>query len=269
MLQRFRDQLPNLPNISDALALPNLPTVRDAMQLAQQDPLWMTGLDFNSTPTDILKRGLGSGNRYQIRIAVERGADLQHPMTIQNNDQSMEEGFPLLWLLSQYNQTNEDIDLAFLMLEKGASIEGKTHLGLTALHLAVRRTNLPLIEKLLEKGANIDALDNEGKTPFHHIQNHVRPNTCQQIIHLLLKDVPENHKANVILKKEGNTNSVLEHMIFAEQCEAISSFLEFTNIREHPLLEEQLKRDMNLLLRKAMEEKILNLSEHCSVLMPL
>lgn len=52
------------------------------------------------------------------------------------------------------------------LLEAGASVKGRSELGETALHLAVRRGEPELVRLLLAHGAEANALDGLGKTPL-------------------------------------------------------------------------------------------------------
>ena len=58
------------------------------------------------------------------------------------------------------------INVATLLLEKGADTEAKDKNGMTPLLIAAQSGNVPMIKLLAEKGANIDALANN-MTPLH------------------------------------------------------------------------------------------------------
>lgn len=59
-------------------------------------------------------------------------------------------------------------ELARLLIEAGAEIEGKTKNGYTALHLAAQYGHRLIIDLLLEHGANPNAMTNVSMVCLHH-----------------------------------------------------------------------------------------------------
>lgn len=66
----------------------------------------------------------------------------------------------------------EPVDIAKLLIEKGAKIEGRTTLGETPLMFAAARNNSPLIGLLAQNGADLQAKSNEGKTALDIAKEH-------------------------------------------------------------------------------------------------
>ena len=58
------------------------------------------------------------------------------------------------------------IDMARLLLDKGAEIDAKAAGGATALHLAAQAGCVDMVNLLLAKGANANARDDQGRTPL-------------------------------------------------------------------------------------------------------
>jgi ankyrin repeat protein len=81
---------------------------------------------------------------------------------------------PLRWCVEKNN-----IEMAKLLLEHGAaetidSVGGE--LGMTALGLACKSLNLPMVELLLDAGANPDREDENLRTPFERLPPRTRTN---------------------------------------------------------------------------------------------
>lgn len=69
---------------------------------------------------------------------------------------SHQSGFTPLHIACVYGH----FELARLLIEAGADIEGKTKNGYTALHLAAQYGHRLIIDLLLERGANPNAMTN-------------------------------------------------------------------------------------------------------------
>jgi ankyrin repeat protein len=64
---------------------------------------------------------------------------------------------------SRYNR----IEIVGLLLEKGADMGAKNRWGQTPLHLASENNNIEIAKLLLDAGADVEAKDNDGWTPLH------------------------------------------------------------------------------------------------------
>jgi len=60
----------------------------------------------------------------------------------------------------------QKIDLARLLIDRGANVNCRGEEGGTPLHEAAGNGNLDLAKLLIEHGANINAKDDHGKTPL-------------------------------------------------------------------------------------------------------
>jgi ankyrin repeat protein len=63
-------------------------------------------------------------------------------------------------------------DIAQILIEHGANVNGKAVNDLTALHTAAARGNLEAAKLLLDHGADINAASTDGKTPLAYAEEH-------------------------------------------------------------------------------------------------
>lgn len=68
-----------------------------------------------------------------------------------------------------YTAQLNNVPMAQLLLNKGASVRVQNAAGQTVLHEAVRLGNLPLASLLLKNGAPVNAVDAQGNTPLHNL----------------------------------------------------------------------------------------------------
>jgi len=104
-----------------------------------------------------------------------------------------EYGFsPLLWSIK-----NGHVEMATLLLSKGADIESSGIGGMRGLHLASANVKENLVALLLEHGADPDGLDEAGNTAMHWA---AARGILNIVIRLLAKDADPNIK-----NKQGTT----------------------------------------------------------------
>jgi len=60
------------------------------------------------------------------------------------------------------------VDLAEVLIEKGAEVDAKDREGKTPLHIAAEQVDRDFAEFLLKNGADINAEDNDGNTPIYY-----------------------------------------------------------------------------------------------------
>ncbi|KAL3433218.1 ankyrin repeat-containing domain protein [Aspergillus tetrazonus] len=65
------------------------------------------------------------------------------------------------------------LQMARLLISRGAVADAKDDSGMTALHYAVMRPFLPLIELLVSSGCPVDARDVKGRLPIHCLGSHM------------------------------------------------------------------------------------------------
>ncbi|CBF83993.1 hypothetical protein AN2797.2 [Aspergillus nidulans FGSC A4] len=65
------------------------------------------------------------------------------------------------------------LQMARLLISHGAVADAKDDSGMTALHYAVMRPYLPLIELLVSSGCPVDACDMKGRLPIHCLGSHM------------------------------------------------------------------------------------------------
>jgi ankyrin repeat protein len=62
--------------------------------------------------------------------------------------------------------SNNSVDVARLLLDRGANIEHQSNHGVTALFLAWLASSVEVVRLLLDRGANMEHQDKEGRTAF-------------------------------------------------------------------------------------------------------
>lgn len=78
--------------------------------------------------------------------------------------------------------TFDQMDVAKLLVDRGANINAKDITGLTPLHVAAFMGHKDMVVFLLEKGVPIESLDNFGDTPLHVAAYKDRPEVFELLL---------------------------------------------------------------------------------------
>jgi len=109
-------------------------------------------------------------------------------ISVDNNE--VEAGISPLHIAAAYGK----IDMAKLLIQKGADVSIRAKDGLQPIHAAVGSYgSLEMIDYLLESGASIDAEDHGGRTPIFYA---VMDYNMESISHLAEKGANVNHQDN-------------------------------------------------------------------------
>ncbi|XP_016537328.1 ankyrin-3-like isoform X10 [Poecilia formosa] len=95
-----------------------------------------------------------------LLLQNDHNADVESKMMV---NRTTESGFTPLHIASHYG----NINVATLLLNRGAAVDFKARNDITPLHVASKRGNTNMVRLLLERGARIDARTKDGLTPLH------------------------------------------------------------------------------------------------------
>ncbi|XP_028976046.2 ankyrin-3 isoform X9 [Esox lucius] len=95
-----------------------------------------------------------------LLLQNDHNADVESKMTV---NRTTESGFTPLHIAAHYG----NINVATLLLNRGAAVDFKARNDITPLHVASKRGNGNMVKLLLERGAKIDARTKDGLTPLH------------------------------------------------------------------------------------------------------
>ncbi|XP_065117830.1 ankyrin-2b isoform X4 [Paramisgurnus dabryanus] len=95
-----------------------------------------------------------------LLLQNDHNADVQSKMMV---NRTTESGFTPLHIAAHYGNVN----VATLLLNRGAAVDFTARNGITPLHVASKRGNTNMVHLLLERGAQIDAKTRDGLTPLH------------------------------------------------------------------------------------------------------
>lgn len=120
-----------------------------------------------------------------VRVLIDHGA---------NVDVENDKGQTLLHLLSESRSFGDgtrfqvEIDIARLLLERGANANARDKDSATPLHSASAKFGVPIAPVLLDNGADVSAQDSHGRTPLHLLlKNNFYRKDCLQFVLLFLK----------------------------------------------------------------------------------
>nr|XP_015818181.2 ankyrin-3 isoform X20 [Nothobranchius furzeri] len=95
-----------------------------------------------------------------LLLQNDHNADVESKMMV---NRTTESGFTPLHIAAHYG----NINVATLLLNRGAAVDFKARNDITPLHVASKRGNTNMVRLLLERGAKIDARTKDGLTPLH------------------------------------------------------------------------------------------------------
>ncbi|XP_034050589.1 ankyrin-3-like isoform X3 [Thalassophryne amazonica] len=95
-----------------------------------------------------------------LLLQNDHNADVESKMMV---NRTTESGFTPLHIASHYG----NINVATLLLNRGAAVDFKARNDITPLHVASKRGNSNMVRLLVERGAKIDARTKDGLTPLH------------------------------------------------------------------------------------------------------
>ncbi|XP_051771718.1 ankyrin-3 isoform X3 [Ctenopharyngodon idella] len=95
-----------------------------------------------------------------LLLQNDHNADVESKMMV---NRTTESGFTPLHIAAHYG----NINVATLLLNRGAGVDFKARNDITPLHVASKRGNANMVRLLLERGARIDAKTKDGLTPLH------------------------------------------------------------------------------------------------------
>ncbi|XP_067379911.1 ankyrin-2b isoform X2 [Channa argus] len=95
-----------------------------------------------------------------LLLQNDHNADVQSKMMV---NRTTESGFTPLHIAAHYGNVN----VATLLLNRGAAVDFTARNGITPLHVASKRGNTNMVRLLLDRSSQIDAKTRDGLTPLH------------------------------------------------------------------------------------------------------
>uniref|UniRef100_A0A9J8A211 Ankyrin 3 n=1 Tax=Cyprinus carpio carpio TaxID=630221 RepID=A0A9J8A211_CYPCA len=95
-----------------------------------------------------------------LLLQNDHNADVESKMMV---NRTTESGFTPLHIAAHYG----NINVATLLLNRGAAVDFMARNDITPLHVAAKRGNGNMVKLLLDRGAKIDAKTKDGLTPLH------------------------------------------------------------------------------------------------------
>jgi ankyrin repeat protein len=159
--------------------------------------------EFNAyIPADALSIAVQTGDLCSVKLLLDNGAN---PNRMLN-----EEGQTVLSSVSYLEDLDMAYNIAKLLIEKGAKVDGLGHTEGTdyvyyPLLRAVENNNIKLVQLLIDHHCNIDVQDMQGETPF----TIAKRNENQQIQDLLLLSFMKKIKLSI---EKGDKEWIADHI---------------------------------------------------------
>lgn len=117
----------------------------------------------------------------------------------------------------QFATEKDHLDVAELLLKKGADINAQDNMGFTALHWAVDCQQRDVVEFLLANKARIDLQDKQGQTPLHCTVWNRNTDLAELLIsHGAPLEVKNKYGATVLLSAAANGRKDLVDLLWAK-----------------------------------------------------
>ncbi|XP_013922142.1 PREDICTED: ankyrin-3-like [Thamnophis sirtalis] len=111
-----------------------------------------------------------------LLLQNDHNADVESKMMV---NRTTESGFTPLHIAAHYG----NINVATLLLNRGAAVDFTARNDITPLHVASKRGNTNMVKLLLDRGAKIDAKTRSGLTPIHVAAFMGHVNIVSQLMH--------------------------------------------------------------------------------------
>ncbi|XP_034470960.1 ankyrin-2b isoform X3 [Hippoglossus hippoglossus] len=98
-----------------------------------------------------------------LLLQNDHNADVQSKMMVNRTTENGKSGFTPLHIAAHYGNVN----VATLLLNRGAAVDFTARNGITPLHVASKRGNTNMVRLLSDRGSQIDAKTRDGLTPLH------------------------------------------------------------------------------------------------------
>ena len=145
------------PNVFEAAATGNIKRIRDLIRINPE-------LVRAYSPDGWTALHLNFGNLDVVKLLLDSGADIN---AVSKNK--------LVATPLQGAAVMQRVDLARLLLDRGAKVNSRGEGGASPLHEAAGNGQIELAKLLLEHGADVNAKDDEGKTPLTIAMEYKQP----------------------------------------------------------------------------------------------
>jgi len=139
----------------------------------------------------VLMEACKLGNLAAAEKALDEGADVNY------KDKDNSHNTPL-----DITSYRGNIELAMMLIRRGADVNSKNSWGLTALHIASMDGNIKLADLLIENGADVNIKDDFGKTPLNTALN---KGDDEEVVNLLLTKGASIDKKDITAAERQNT----------------------------------------------------------------
>ncbi|VEL29654.1 unnamed protein product, partial [Protopolystoma xenopodis] len=96
--------------------------------------------------------------------------------------------FPISSLSSSFLSSTRRLQLAVLLINRGASVTERSLSGQTPMHLAAQHGLVELVACLAQQGARVNATDAQGLSPLHLASQHGHVGVVRLLLHRLGAD---------------------------------------------------------------------------------